>query len=256
MYQEIKLLYEEGISPKAISSNAIELLLNANRVAENKVEDLTRKIGISSYGEYKTPIVVKPIPPGDGVINGFTDGSVIGVNAYIVPKTKYFSRFSSWLSELKNKNRFAKYLYEKTIVKPVRNLIETLVHEYLHKETQFKIKYGNNGEETNFISDVYKATTEYLEERLPKFFKPFAKKLAKYFVVPVIEGVNEALTKETLNEPISEEPTTTYDIYARYARKALEALGYLPSEFYRDYFKNGNSYYNVKNLVKKFYSEN
>jgi hypothetical protein len=250
MHQPIEL-YTEEIPPESI-----EVLLSAKEVAKKEVEKIKLKIGkYDSYEKYKTPIVVKPIPPGDGVINGFTDGNVIGINAYIVPKTKYFSRFSSWLSELKNKNRFAKYLYEKTIVKPVRNLIETLVHEYLHKETQFKIKYGNNGEETNFISDVYKATTEYLEERLPKFFKPFAKKLAKYFVVPVIEGVNEALTKETLNEPISEEPTT-YDIYARYARKALEALGYLPSEFYRDYFKNGNSYYNVKNLVKKFYSEN
>ncbi|MEM5872099.1 MAG: hypothetical protein QW051_04460 [Candidatus Aenigmatarchaeota archaeon] len=263
MMERLNELYREDIPTivdehKVLNPESREILFTTCSLADKLTESVTVFTSRPKYNKptfTRTPLYIDPIEPDEnGIINGYTNGEIIGVNPYIVPKTNLFYKFTKKLKE--SRNPFAKYLIKK-LERPVENLLETIVHEKLHVETQLKEMYVGDGRKTTFINDVYQATIEYLEEKLkaPKAFKPFIKYFAKKLVIPAVEGLNQLATRKVLKEAKhTYEENTTYDLYGLYtelAANALEAQGIQrPIEFYRQWIERG--YKTVKDFVSNF----
>ena len=176
-----------------------------------------------------------------GLNQAYTDGTKLGINESIVPQTNLYSRLMEKLHEHKDKNRFAKYLYDK-LSKGYENLKETMKHELIHV---YQINSG-------LADKLVKAAENYIDEHveLPEWVKPYKRVIAFKVAVPAIEGLTEAARHEingyTPSETkvaISNDPTT----YAGYTRTAVDALdGDSPAAFQykslRDYGRAAKKY--------------
>ena len=246
-------LYDEPVVVGNLPADARATVRNSAKTAETITRSALGKYDLR--GETRVPIVMDIIDPQDGgVVNGYTDGHKIGINEYIVPQTNAFYSLTRKLGE--SRNPLTKYIYGK-LSKPVNNLIRTIVHEKLHIATQMRERAGA-GSRTNFLNDLYGATTEYLNENLPKAMKPMAKYIAGKIIVPMAEGLNDGMTYEALGlknnaeirHAARQEPTS----YARFTEMATDSLDSIgdasPGQFYRNYFAQG--YEKVKAYASKF----
>ncbi|MFH1237445.1 MAG: hypothetical protein V1648_03520 [Candidatus Aenigmatarchaeota archaeon] len=246
-------LYDEPAVVGNLPANAMDTVRISAKAAETITRSALGKYGL--HDETSAPIVMDRIDPKDGVVGGYTDGNVIGINEYIVPQTNAFYSLTRRLGE--SRNPLAKYIYGK-LSKPVDNLIRTIVHEKLHIATQMKERNAAYGR-TNFLNDLYGATVEYLSEKLPKAMKPMSKYIAGKIIVPMAEGLNEGMTYEAMGlknnaairRAAGQEPTS----YARFAEIATDSLDCMgepsPGHFYRTYFKEG--YVRAKAYVNNFF---
>jgi hypothetical protein len=246
-------LYDEP----AVVGNLPAHIRDTVKISARKANEMTtfalEKYGLTS--DTNVPIVMDRIDPKDGVVGGYTDGNVIGINEYIVPHTNAFYSLTRRLGE--SRNPLAKYIYGK-LSKPVDNLIRTIVHEKLHIATQMKERDASYGK-TNFLNDLYGATVEYLSEKLPKAMKPMSKYIAGKIIVPMAEGLNESMTYEALGlknnaeirHAVRQEPTS-YAGFAEMATDSLDCMGEpSPGQFYSGYFSRG--YKKAREYVSGFF---
>jgi len=248
-------LYEDlPVVNGSLEPGARRILMDTNKLADGMLDSALAPVGLAS--PRAVPYLIDRMEPTrNGITNGYTDGNRIGINPYIVPESSLFRKYARMLSE--SENPFAKYIY-KQIQKPVTHLLKTIVHEKLHVGTQMRERYRSDGSSTNFINDVFEATTEYMNERLPKFLKPLSGYFASRVFVPMVEGLNEGMTYQalgmkdngTIRAAASKEPTS-YAAFTKLATESLDGMGTnSPGQFYRDYFSRG--YATAKEYVGGF----
>ncbi len=217
-----------------ISRRSIELVSNVYRWVRRKVSNCLERYGLMP--SYERPLKITAIDPGkNGIVQGYTNGEEIGVNAYIIPENNFFYKLVK--SAYSKNNVLAKYL-RKIIDNPLKNLYKTIVHEELHNDTQI---------DTGFIDMLYKKTVEYLNKKLPEPLKKLSNYIASKVIVPMLEGLNEATTLQIVegledNKEIEKRvnnPKTTYDAYTKISVNALKENGIRnPLDFYRMYIKD------------------
>jgi len=242
-------LYDESLPPViegSLPQEARRVVVASDGQAEAKVSNFLIRHGIGRKVP-KVPYIVDPIEPdGNGVVNGYTNGQMIGLNPCIIPENSFFYNFTRKLRE--SKNPLSKYI-ESKLSKPVTNLIDTIVHEKLHIATQMKERYAEDGSRTNFLNDLYGATVQYFSEKLPRPLKPLSKYLAGSVFIPMVEGLNQAATYQAKgfdsNEQIKSEAVkspTAYDrVFTPAATDSLEKMSLeSPGKFY-DVYHNSNS---------------
>ena len=247
-------LYDEPVVVGSLPANARATVMNSAKTAETITRSALGKYGL--HGGTRVPVVMDSIAPEqEGIVNGYTNGSIIGINEYIVPHTNAFYSLARKLGG--SKNPLAKYIYGK-LSRPVDNLIRTIVHEKLHIATQMKERNTSYGR-TNFLNDLYGATVEYLNDKLPKAMKPMSKYIAGKIIVPMAEGLNEGMTYEAMGlknnaeirRAAGQEPTS----YARFAEIAMDSLDRMgessPGQFYSKYFRQG--YDKARTYVRNFF---
>jgi hypothetical protein len=251
-----KELYQEdiGIGPIVtgnVSERAKTIVRRTYMRAKEKVLPFLGKYGLIRRSSRRyAPVVVKRMEAGkNGITNAFTDGKRIGVNEYIVPETNTFYKLAKRLKN--SRNSFAKYLYSK-LSKPISNLMKSILHEDLHRLTQF---------DTKFLDYLYTATERYFSSRLPKYMKPLAQVLACKVFVPLAEGLNEGMTYQAfydlknnseIKKLAAKEPTS-YGLFTQISTDAVGMMGKRsPADFYKSYMQEG--YRNVVKYVTNFFN--
>jgi hypothetical protein len=220
-----------NIKGKYIPPESENLLKYAFNGAKTKVARFLMDHGLQRYTSIlrrDIPILVEDMSADEGLRYACTNGIRVKVNEEVIPETNAYVRLMDKLG--KSRNPFSKYLYGQ-LTKPLVRLKETLTHE-LHHHYQF---------ESGFIDDVFKATTEYVEKRLPEHVKMFAPYIASRLAVPMFEGMNEGATLESngcrtagqIKAAVSNAQTT----YDAYTDMAIDAAGTTPGRFYRKYME-------------------
>lgn len=195
------------------------ILTKAKNTVKGELEN-----AMLNYTKKSEHVEIVPIKPNDyGITFAYTDGYTKGVNAYILKGTRWYL---DYLDRLKSRNtRVSRFLYN-ILSQPIKTLYKSFVHEELHDQTQIG---------TGFDKELYKATLNYIEKRLPRPLNRLAEPLANYFVTLMTEGANESATRQVtgdgktvgeIKHKIENQPVkTSYDLFAQLSCESMQNSG-------------------------------
>ncbi len=255
LYDDTDLRIDGDITPEGEA-----VLKDTYRRIGAATNNAMRKVGLYATGTGTEVISTDYIPAEDGLIGGYTDGNVVGINQGMIPGTRHYGKFKEWVH--RQQGRLGRYLYDKfgTDDSAIEALRYTSGHEKLHKSTQLNPMKTADGKVTPvFAKELLKTLTERYESGLPKWAKWLAPLMARSTYVPLIEGLNEVTTENVMNGETTytvrqkrATGPTTYDKFAAAAADSLYRIGveermdgnYSGMDFYSDWADNPGKFTN------------
>ena len=249
------LMTGESIEPEA--ENFLRVTYRGNTAAS---KNAMRRVGLYPTDGDTGILMAETIDPDDGLIGGYTDGRVVGINTNVVPGTRQYGRFRERIKRVQG--QFGRYLYDKfgSYDLAAESARYTLGHEDLHKKTQLNPMKKYDGKKSPvFRDELVDNLTERYRQNLPKALRWLAKPLAHMSYRPLLEGLNEVTSENVFNGESTlsvrqkrGNGPTTYDRPAAAAADSLYRIGveekmdrsYNGMDFYSDWADNPGKFMN------------
>ncbi len=204
----------------------------ANAAIKNRLMEERLYTGdFSNFRRY----VITDVDPEKGVVGGYTDGSVTHFNSYTLPSEREkYGIFRDTIRDIRG--RLGRYIWDKfgNARSAEKSNRRTVYHEEIHNLLQLNPLIKEGGKKTEVLCDVlYTRLNQRYRESLPKGLKFLSPLFAHISYKPMVEGMAEVGTENTLEgksayeagRDFAENAVTSYDVFGAAGGKSIDETG-------------------------------